>query len=362
MIIGNTYRLLKKAADFRTLARKFSWDSAFAAHNVSRGQKVNLASGNMVFQLNHSKFSFQVELSPQNRVKELLKSLKDHLEKTTLGINIEVTITGRDGVLIQEQSTMGNLKTEDFYIMIDYNRNKDAPQAKILFCMKNSGGLSDQAIAYNDLGDNLKQLGVTQYYYLSVLKSYLHRFDTICQQENKFRIFDSIKEENVTISVEDLVQKLHMALPDAKANLSIDTHTIMGNLTEAKNELKKMDELKDQITKKAQFRAKLHMSYGLVALIGYFNFVSIGTYYVWSWDIVEPLAYFLGLGGTIFVTTQYFKLQSEYQKDTYFQYLTKHYFKKLAPGLNFSQQEYDDLTRKINFLRKQLEISILKDL
>jgi len=32
---------------------------------------------------------------------------------------------------------------------------------------------------------------------------------------------------------------------------------------------------------------------GLAALIGQFGFVAYGTYTLWSWDIMEPMAYFL---------------------------------------------------------------------
>lgn len=35
------------------------------------------------------------------------------------------------------------------------------------------------------------------------------------------------------------------------------------------------------------------MALGLIALIGNFTFVGVGTYSIWSWDIVEPMAFFL---------------------------------------------------------------------
>ena len=39
------------------------------------------------------------------------------------------------------------------------------------------------------------------------------------------------------------------------------------------------------------------MILGLFALIGNFGFVAVGTYSIWSWDIVEPMAYFLSSAG-----------------------------------------------------------------
>lgn len=152
------------------------------------------------------------------------------------------------------------------------------------------------------------------------------------------------------------------SLPDAKANQSLNTQQLILELQDAKHRFSELSKMREEIMVKARFRAKMNMSLGLAALVGYFNFVALGTYYVWSWDVVEPLAYFLGLGGTIFMTTRYFKLQDDYENNTYFEYLAHKYFKKLAPRYNFTEEEYVAARERLNMLRNKLKLSMLIDL
>jgi hypothetical protein len=152
------------------------------------------------------------------------------------------------------------------------------------------------------------------------------------------------------------------ALPDAKANHSLNTQQLFQELQDAKAQFGELSAVRELIMKKARFRAKMTMSLGLAALVGYFNFVALGTYYVWSWDVVEPLAYFLGLGGTIFVTSRFFKLQDDYENNTYFEYLALKHFKKLAPKYDFTEEEFEAARDNLNALRNKLKLSMLIDL
>lgn len=49
------------------------------------------------------------------------------------------------------------------------------------------------------------------------------------------------------------------------------------------------------------------MIIGLVALLSQFSFVALGTYSIWSWDIMEPMAYFITSAGSIYLTAHFFK-------------------------------------------------------
>jgi hypothetical protein len=60
------------------------------------------------------------------------------------------------------------------------------------------------------------------------------------------------------------------------------------------------------------------MVLGLGALIGQFSFVAVGTYSIWSWDIVEPMAYFLTLTGSIYISTHFFKFYDDYSNENYY--------------------------------------------
>ncbi len=54
------------------------------------------------------------------------------------------------------------------------------------------------------------------------------------------------------------------------------------------------------------------MALGWLAIGGNFAFVSSGTYMIWSWDIMEPMAYFLTSAGSIYLSTQFFKFYQDY--------------------------------------------------
>lgn len=176
------------------------------------------------------------------------------------------------------------------------------------------------------------------------------------------RLFDAVKDDQTEVPVDSVIMNLMDALPDAKANHSLNTQQIFNELNDAKLHLAQLSKLREDIMKKARLRAKLTMGGGLVALVGYFNFVALGTYYVWSWDVVEPLAYFMALSGSIFVTSRYFKLKDDYENNTYFEYLALKQFKRLAPKYDFTEEEYEAAKNTVNDLKNKLKLSMLIDL
>lgn len=171
-----------------------------------------------------------------------------------------------------------------------------------------------------------------------------------------------MKDDKVEVDAELVIKNLLESLPDAKANQSLQTEIILAeyNLTKAK--FNSMTKTRDFIMKKARIRSKLQMTLGLGALVGYFNFVAIGTYVRWSWDIVEPFAYFLNLAGIILLTSRYFKLKDDYENSTYQEYLANKNFKKIAVRFQFDEAEYNSLKKQLNDQKNKLKISLLIDL
>lgn len=83
------------------------------------------------------------------------------------------------------------------------------------------------------------------------------------------------------------------------------------------NQLKKDYDLLHEMSR---IKAMRIMSLGLFVIAGHFGFVSAGTYFIWSWDIVEPLAYFNTAFAGIVLTTSYFWTRQDYTNQTYCQY------------------------------------------
>lgn len=241
----------------------------------------------------------------------------------------------------------------DFFLLIE----------KSYLIRFNNKGVSDANLKlHQELDDKLLQLASPPYYYSAVTKAYLKRFDSILEDNQKVRIFDSIKDETTEIDADKAIFTLLEALPDAKANHSLDTKKLLASLEKKKQELLALEVVNRQIQKSAKTWAKVQMSLGLVGLVGYLNFVGIGVYYVWSWDVVEPLAYFITLTTSIWLASRYFKLRNDFENTTYHEYLTQKAYIRIARKRQFDVQRYQQIKEEINTLRNQLKISMLIDL
>lgn len=92
------------------------------------------------------------------------------------------------------------------------------------------------------------------------------------------------------------------------------------------------------------------------------GFVGYGTYVFYSWDIIEPMVYFIGLGASILLGAQYFKLNNQYNNDSFFEYLKKRDFNKICVRRNFNmtilKQKQADLENLEKFLHSNILLSI----
>jgi len=81
-------------------------------------------------------------------------------------------------VRIARQTKLSSLANQDFYALLDGSR----------LVRFNNKGFSDGRIAlYRELGEKVASLGTPPYYYSSIIKSYLHRFETISAENSKIR-------------------------------------------------------------------------------------------------------------------------------------------------------------------------------
>jgi hypothetical protein len=99
------------------------------------------------------------------------------------------------------------------------------------------------------------------------------------------------------------------------------------------------------------------MRYGLWFLGGNFTFIWFGTYYYLSWDIVEPLTYFISsLGFIVLAASHLFRLVRPYSSEA----LMKDMMSKAAPRVYKELGFNPDELLKAECELIQLE-SILKD-
>lgn len=96
--------------------------------------------------------------------------------------------------------------------------------------------------------------------------------------------------------------------------------------------------------------------------IGQFGFVGVGTYVVYSWDIMEPMAYFLGLAGSIALSAMYFRIQSDYSNFGFLRHMRDRELGKLYRKHQFPINEMKELEETIEILEKKIKSNILIDL
>lgn len=83
-----------------------------------------------------------------------------------------------DLIKLANSTGLSELEYQDFYGLLD-------GQTLIRF---NNKGINDPKLRlHQELNEKVSQLGTPPYYYSSVVKSYLHRFDAICEDNLKLR-------------------------------------------------------------------------------------------------------------------------------------------------------------------------------
>ena len=97
-------------------------------------------------------------------------------------------------------------------------------------------------------------------------------------------------------------------------------------------------------------------------LIGQFGFVGYGTYVVYSWDIIEPMVYFIGLGASILLGVQYFKLNEQYNNTSFFEYLKKKDLEKICKKVNFKLSTLEENEKALENMDKFIKSNILLNL
>lgn len=100
----------------------------------------------------------------------------------------------------------------------------------------------------------------------------------------------------------------------------------------------------------------------ILIILGQFGFVGYGTYVVFSWDIIEPMVYFIGLGASIILGLQYFKLNDQYSNSSFHEYLKKRELVKICSKMNVNLALIDEKKQQLDEMEKFLKTNLLLNL
>jgi hypothetical protein len=87
------------------------------------------------------------------------------------------------------------------------------------------------------------------------------------------------------------------------------------------------------------------MTLGLGLIGANIGFIWSGTYVFFSWDIIEPIAYFTSSLASIVLFGQFLKLKKPFSLQNYRDYLINHYLPQASEkiGLNLSDLETKEM-------------------
>jgi len=99
-----------------------------------------------------------------------------------------------------------------------------------------------------------------------------------------------------------------------------------------------------------------YMTLGLGLIGANIGFIWSGTYLFFSWDIIEPIAYFTSSLASIVLFGQFLKLKKPFTLENYREYLINYYLPQASEkiGLNLSDLETKEM-------ELQIVESIIKD-
>jgi hypothetical protein len=92
---------------------------------------------------------------------------------------------------------------------------------------------------------------------------------------------------------------------------------------------------------------KMYLGLGLIA--ANIGFIWSGTYIIFSWDIVEPIAYFTSSLTSIMLFAQILKLKKPFSLENYRDYLINQYLPYYSEkiGLNLSDLETKEMELQV---------------
>jgi hypothetical protein len=115
-------------------------------------------------------------------------------------------------------------------------------------------------------------------------------------------------------------------------------------------------EKKERALKLAERMSVRYMSLGMGLIAANIGFIWSGTYVFYSWDIIEPIAYFTSSLASIVLFTQFFKLRKPFSLENYRAYLIEYYLPRASEKIGLNLSDLETKEREL-----QVVESIIKD-
>ncbi|XP_026215417.1 calcium uniporter regulatory subunit MCUb, mitochondrial-like [Anabas testudineus] len=154
--------------------------------------------------------------------------------------------------------------------------------------------------------------------------------------------------------VKHVVHMLHTALHLPEHHLQKERQ-LLEKLDHLKQELSPLEKMKAQLCRTAEFKASRVLWTGLAFLSVQGGALAWLTWWVYSWDVMEPVTYFITYSTSIGVFSYYVLTKQDYvyldAKDRQF----LHYFYKGASKKKFNVKKYNELKDDLAQVEEELK-------
>ncbi|KAM3865479.1 calcium uniporter protein, mitochondrial-like [Diretmus argenteus] len=150
-----------------------------------------------------------------------------------------------------------------------------------------------------------------------------------------------------------IVHLLHTALHLPDHHL-LKERKLLERLDGLKQELSPLEKIKAQLSRKAEFQTSRALWAGMALLSVQGGALAWLTWWVYSWDVMEPVTYFITYGTSIGVFAYFVLAKQDYvypdAKDRQF----LHYFHKGAKKKHFKVEKYNELREELAQVEEDL--------
>ncbi|XP_041075146.1 calcium uniporter protein, mitochondrial-like [Polyodon spathula] len=169
-------------------------------------------------------------------------------------------------------------------------------------------------------------------------------------------VIDKVSSERVTQmeDVKAIVHRLHVALHLPTHQL-LKERELLDKLADIKQQLHPLEEVKGRLVRQAEARTTRLLWAGLAILSIQGGALSWLTWWVYSWDLMEPVTYFITYGSAIGFYSYFVLTKQDYVypdiKDRQF----LHYFYRGAKRQRFDVEKYNKLREELAMVEQGLK-------
>mmetsp|Transcript_71510 Transcript_71510/g.83186 ORF Transcript_71510/g.83186 Transcript_71510/m.83186 type:complete len:349 (-) Transcript_71510:133-1179(-) len=290
-------------------------------------------------------FNLPEEATVNDLINEVVKSSK--------GVKNCKAVT-LDKAEIASITKLEDVKADNFYLLIN---NEDI--LKIISL--DSTDAESQDKMYQKVESYCESIGVP-FIERKIILNYLKRVDQHSIENFSKPLF---ADKNVYAEPFDkniLLDNLVEGLSNNRNQKSENEQRLYSDYHKTKQQIEELKIKRSELETQAHRRAKTKMIAGLFALFGQFSFVGVGTYVVYSWDIIEPMVYFINLAASVGLSYQFFATYRDFSHQSFLNHLKEKELQKLYVRNNFPVQELQALEDKLFVLERVIKSNIVINL